>query len=35
LPLGAGGLGRIDDPVAFLSELAVVGVKAAVFEGSG
>jgi len=34
LPAGAGGLGRVDDPVAFLSELVVVGIKAAVFEGS-
>ena len=35
LPTGAGGLGRLDDPVAFLSELVIVGIKAAVFEGSG
>ena len=35
LPAGAGGLGRLDDPVAFLSELVTVGIKAAVFEGSG
>ena len=25
----------LDDPVAFLSELVTVGIKAAVFEGSG
>ena len=35
LPVGAGGLGRVDDPVGFLSELVTVGIKAAVFEGSG
>ena len=35
LPVGAGGLGTIDEPVAFLSELVTVGIKAAVFEGSG
>ena len=35
LPVGAGGLGRVDDPVAFLAELVTVGIKAAVFEGSG
>ena len=35
LPSGGGGLGRVDEPVAFLSELVVVGIKAAVFEGSG
>ena len=34
-PTGAGGVGRVDDPVAFLSELTTVGIKAAVFEGSG
>ncbi|MFL6205252.1 MAG: Gfo/Idh/MocA family oxidoreductase [Acidimicrobiales bacterium] len=34
LPVGSGGLGRVDDPVAFLSELVVVGIKAAVFEGT-
>ena len=34
-PVGAGGVGRVDDPVAFLSELTTVGIKAAVFEGSG
>ena len=27
--------GRVDDPVAFLAELVTVGIKAAVFEGSG
>jgi saccharopine dehydrogenase-like NADP-dependent oxidoreductase len=35
LPGGAGGLGRVDDPAAFLNELVTVGIKAAVFEGSG
>ena len=35
VPPGAGGLGRVDEPVAFLNELVIVGVKAAVFEGSG
>ncbi len=35
LPVGAGGLGRVGDPVAFLNELVTVGIKAAVFEGSG
>jgi saccharopine dehydrogenase-like NADP-dependent oxidoreductase len=35
LPGGAGGLGRVADPVAFLNELVTVGIKAAVFEGSG
>ena len=35
LPPGAGGLGRVDDPVAFLADLVTVGIKAAVFEGSG
>jgi saccharopine dehydrogenase-like NADP-dependent oxidoreductase len=35
LPTGAGGLGAVDDPVGFLSELVTVGIKAAVFEGSG
>ena len=35
LPVGAGGLGALDQPVAFLSELVTVGIKAAVFEGSG
>jgi hypothetical protein len=35
VPVGAGGLVAVDDPVAFLAELVVVGVKAAVFEGSG
>jgi saccharopine dehydrogenase-like NADP-dependent oxidoreductase len=35
LPTGAGGLVAVDDPVAFLAELVVVGIKAAVFEGSG
>ena len=35
LPVGAGGLGRIGDPVAFLNELVNVGIKAAVFEGNG
>ena len=35
LPAGAAGLVAVDDPVAFLSELVVVGIKAALFEGSG
>ena len=35
VPAGAGGLGRVDDPVAFLADLVTVGIKAAVFEGSG
>jgi hypothetical protein len=35
VPAGAGGLVRVDDPVAFLAELVTVGIKAAVFEGSG
>jgi saccharopine dehydrogenase-like NADP-dependent oxidoreductase len=35
LPAGAEGLVAVDDPVAFLSELVVVGIKAALFEGSG
>jgi len=33
LPSGAAGLGAVTEPVPFLSELAGVGVKAAVFEG--
>lgn len=35
LPVGAGGLATLDDTVGFLSELAVVGIKAAAFAGSG
>jgi saccharopine dehydrogenase-like NADP-dependent oxidoreductase len=35
LPAGAHGLVAVDEPVAFLSELVVVGIKAALFEGSG
>ena len=35
LPVGAGGLVRVEDPTRFLTELATVGIKAAVFEGSG
>jgi saccharopine dehydrogenase-like NADP-dependent oxidoreductase len=35
IPAGAGGLGRVDAPVDFLAELVTVGIKAAVFEGSG
>ena len=33
LPVGAGGLGAIIEPLPFLAELAQVGIKAAVFEG--
>jgi hypothetical protein len=33
VPVGAGGLASIVEPVPFLSELAGVGIKAAVFEG--
>jgi saccharopine dehydrogenase-like NADP-dependent oxidoreductase len=32
---GAGGLARFDEPAELLGELATVGIKAAVFEGSG
>jgi saccharopine dehydrogenase-like NADP-dependent oxidoreductase len=32
---GAAGLGGLDEPVAFLGELARVGIKAAAFEGTG
>jgi saccharopine dehydrogenase-like NADP-dependent oxidoreductase len=35
LPVGVGGLGAVDDPIAFLADLVTVGIKAAVFEGSG
>jgi len=35
LPVGAGGLAGIDEPTAFLAELVTVGIKAAVFEGTG
>lgn len=35
LPAGAHGLVAVDDPVEFLAELVVVGIKAARFEGSG
>ena len=35
LRTGAAGLGSISDPVAFLDDLAEVGVRAAVFVGSG
>lgn len=34
LPVGAHGLAAVDDTVGFLAELAHVGVKAAVFDGS-
>jgi len=34
LPVGAAGLGALDEPVAFLATLADVGIKAAVFEGA-
>ena len=34
-PSGPGAWARVDDPVAFLAELVTVGIKAAVFEGSG
>ncbi len=33
VPVGAAGLGSVTDPVPFLTELAGVGIKAAVFEG--
>jgi saccharopine dehydrogenase-like NADP-dependent oxidoreductase len=33
LPVGAGGLGAVTEPVPFLGALAEVGIKAAVFEG--
>ena len=32
---GAGGLAELVEPVPFLRELALRGVRAAVFEGSG
>jgi saccharopine dehydrogenase-like NADP-dependent oxidoreductase len=35
LPVGAAGLVAVEDPVSFLSELVAVGIKAAMFEGSG
>ncbi|MGE3618853.1 MAG: Gfo/Idh/MocA family oxidoreductase [Acidimicrobiia bacterium] len=35
LATGAGGLARVEDPVSWLAALAVVGIKAAVFEGAG
>jgi saccharopine dehydrogenase-like NADP-dependent oxidoreductase len=35
IPPGAAGLGGLDDPIAFLTELARVGIKAAAFQGSG
>jgi hypothetical protein len=31
---GAAGLGGVADPIPFLDELAAIGIKAAVFEGS-
>lgn len=34
LPAGAGGLGRVADPLPLLTELARVGIKAAIFDGS-
>jgi hypothetical protein len=34
IPAGAAGLASIADPVPFLQELAVAGIKAAVFDGS-
>jgi saccharopine dehydrogenase-like NADP-dependent oxidoreductase len=33
LPVGAGGLGVVDDPLPLLQELAGIGIKAAVFAG--
>ncbi len=35
LPNGAAGLGAMTEPVPFLSSLADVGIKAAIFEGGG
>jgi saccharopine dehydrogenase-like NADP-dependent oxidoreductase len=35
IPVGASGLAAIADPVPFLAELAGVGIKGAVFDGSG
>lgn len=35
IPPGAAGLAAIADPVPFLTELALVGIKAAVFQGDG
>lgn len=35
LPAGAAGLAALQDPVPFLTELATLGIKAAVFDGSG
>jgi saccharopine dehydrogenase-like NADP-dependent oxidoreductase len=32
---GAAGLGTVEEPVRFLDELTTIGIKAAVFEGSG
>ncbi len=34
LPVGATGLGAVEDTVGFLQELAVIGIKAAVFDGA-
>ena len=34
LPAGAAGLASLTDPVPFLSALAEVGIKAAIFDGS-
>lgn len=34
IPAGASGLAALADPVPFLTELAAVGIKAAVFDGS-
>ncbi len=33
LPTGAGGLGRVADPLPMLQALATIGIKAAVFDG--
>jgi hypothetical protein len=35
LPIGAGGLGRVADPVPMLQHLSDIGIKAAVFDGTG
>lgn len=35
LPIGAAGLGGLSEPVPFLTELAAIGIKGAVFDGSG
>lgn len=34
IPPGAGGLARLDDPLPMLTDLAAIGIKAAIFDGA-